>query len=94
MIHYGGKKVLHVGDAEARRSNFEAFDLSKQKIDVAILPVWMFQNKALVEQHIAAKHYIAAHLPVQQTSQIKQQLAESHPDVLVPARPMQEWTFE
>ena len=94
IVHLGNLKILHVGDAESRSANFDGLGLNDKEIDVAILPFWMFANKKLVTEQVAAKKYIAAHIPVAQVEKIKHQLAESDPGVEVFETPLESRTFE
>ena len=91
LMHVGDQTVLHVGDADASADNFAPFALAKKDIDVAILPVWMFDNRKLVDGQIGAKTYIAAHIPAKELSSTKRELAKTQPDVVVLERPMEEW---
>ena len=40
LIEIDGKKLLHIGDADMTAENFSAFNLSKEKIDIAFIPYW------------------------------------------------------
>ena len=40
IIKLGGKKLLHVGDADTSIENFEKFNLDEEGIDIAFLPDW------------------------------------------------------
>ena len=65
VILLGGKKLLHIGDADINAEIFDAFDLDQQSIDIAFLPTWFLTSKSgqeLVEQHIKPKHIIAVHV--------------------------------
>ena len=89
IVYLDGKTILHVGDAESRLTNFEWLKLPDKKIDLAILPYWIFNNRRLIEEHIAARHYIAAHIPVGQTAKIKEHLAEN--GIHVFQKPLERW---
>jgi L-ascorbate metabolism protein UlaG (beta-lactamase superfamily) len=65
LVEIGGKKVLHVGDAELTVENFAPFGLEKEKIDVAILPQWFFEQGGgceMVKKLIGAKTLISTHI--------------------------------
>ncbi len=91
VIQLGDKKILHLGDAEARSEHFEHLDLASLGIDAAILPVWFFQKSSLITKQIAARHLIAAHIATAQAEQIKTSFAKKHPGVFVPTKAMQTW---
>lgn len=64
LININGKKILHVGDTGWNEDLFEALDLEKEGIDVAILPNWLAMyeegieviNKYIQPQQIVATH--------------------------------------
>jgi L-ascorbate metabolism protein UlaG (beta-lactamase superfamily) len=91
LLRVGEQSVLHVGDADASADNFKPYDLAKKNIDVAILPVWMFEDRKMIDAQIGAKTYIAAHIPAKALSNTRRDLAKSQPDVIVLEKPMQEW---
>lgn len=65
IIHLGGRKLLHVGDAAATAETFAAFDLEEEGIDVAFLPAWFLMDEegvALVREHINPRHVVAVHV--------------------------------
>jgi L-ascorbate metabolism protein UlaG (beta-lactamase superfamily) len=66
IVEIGGRKVLHVGDAELSDENFTSFLLKNENIDVAILPAWFLDTSTGCEQVkklIGARHLIATHIP-------------------------------
>lgn len=91
IVHLGEVSILHVGDADASDDNFASYDLPSKQIDIAVLPVWMFAKRDLVDGRIGAKHYIAAHIPVADLSKSKREMAESNPDVIVFEKPLEQW---
>lgn len=65
LIKLGGKKILHVGDADPSADIFERFNLDEEGIDVAVLPVWFLLGKEgqrVIREHIKPKHIIAVHI--------------------------------
>lgn len=83
IIHIGGKKVLHVGDAVVMPEIFDAFDLEKQGIDIALLPSWLLTNKGgqeLVNKHIDPKQIIAIHVEPNRTDEVRREMARYFPD--------------
>jgi L-ascorbate metabolism protein UlaG (beta-lactamase superfamily) len=44
VIEIGGKKILHIGDADMTAENFSLFNLSHEKIDVAFIPYWYLMS--------------------------------------------------
>ena len=66
LIHVGGKKILQLGDSDGEISNFDPFDLEKEKIDVAFVPYWYLlydEGIRVIKEQIAAKQVVAFHIP-------------------------------
>ncbi len=58
IIKLGGKKLLHVGDADTSVENFASFNLDKEGIDIALLPDWFIlytEGQPLIRDHIKPK---------------------------------------
>ena len=79
IIHLGGKKLLHIGDADTSLENFETFNLDEEGIDIAFLPFWFLtgaEGQTIVREHIKPRQIIAVHITpadsVSTTAQIKQ----------------------
>ena len=65
VIKLGGKKLLHVGDADTAIENFEKFNLDEEQIDIAFLPYWFLlgtEGQTVVRDHIKPKQIIAVHI--------------------------------
>lgn len=63
IVTIGGKKLLHVGDADPSTGVFEALNLDEAGIDIAFLPVWFLTDAAaVVRDHIRPKHIIVVHM--------------------------------
>jgi len=80
LIEIGGKKVLHVGDAELTMENFAAFQLEKENIDVAILPQWFLEESGgceMVNKLINAKNVIATHISAGYTDEVADKVKKS-----------------
>jgi L-ascorbate metabolism protein UlaG (beta-lactamase superfamily) len=66
VVSMGGKKVLHVGDADTDAAAFERLSPALQDIDVALLPAWYLtgsDGQAIVRNTIKPRNLIAVHLP-------------------------------
>jgi L-ascorbate metabolism protein UlaG (beta-lactamase superfamily) len=86
VIKLGGKKLLHVGDAEFETEIFAKFKLNEEGIDIAILPFWLLIGKdgpAIVREHIKPKHIIAVHVETLKAAKITSQVKEAFPDAAV-----------
>lgn len=72
LVEIGGKKVLHLGDADFSSQNFMPFNLAAEGIDVVIVPAATVKvtapNIALVRTLIAPGGILAAHLETSMTA--------------------------
>ncbi len=66
IVSIGGKRILHIGDADMTAGNFEAFSLAEANIDIAFIPYWFLESRAgrsIVREVIQPKHVISVHIP-------------------------------
>jgi L-ascorbate metabolism protein UlaG (beta-lactamase superfamily) len=85
VVKLGGKKLLHVGDADTSAEIFGAFDLDEQNIDVAFLPSWFLISDAggaIVRNHIKPKHIVAVHLGPHEPARTSERIRERFPDAV------------
>lgn len=85
VIHLGGRKILHIGDAATPPETFAAYGLAKKEIDVALLPSWFFSSpdgRHSLDEHLRARHRIACHISPRALAETRRTLAESDPDVV------------
>lgn len=83
VVKLGGKKLLHVGDADTSAEIFEAFDLDEQNIDVAFLPTWFLisdEGADIVRNHIKPKHIVAVHLGPREPARTSERIKARFPD--------------
>ena len=74
VVHLGGWKLLHVGDADATEENHRNFHLEREGIDVAFLPFWYLltaDGQRVVRTYIRPKHIIAVHIPNASASELQ-----------------------
>ncbi len=96
IIRMGGKKFLHIGDAEVLAENFISLGLDKEGIDVALLPFWFLisdAGRAVVNDQIKPRHIVALHIPPQGAEMWARQIKASYPDAMICAEPMQKRSF-
>ena len=82
VISLGGKKLLHIGDADISDEIFDAFDLEQEAIDIAFLPSWFLTTKngqALIDRHIKPKHIIAVHVGPSDAEEIRREIKKVYP---------------
>lgn len=96
IIHLGGKKILHLGDAEMIEENFAPFDLPAEKIDVALLPYWFLtseQGQAIVKNLIQPKAIIAMHIEPAKSARVRREVEAAFPNARAFVVPMEKVVF-
>ncbi|HSE19430.1 MAG TPA: MBL fold metallo-hydrolase [Pyrinomonadaceae bacterium] len=82
IIKLGGKKLLHVGDADTSIENFANFNLDKEGIDVAFLPDWFLlssEGQTLVRDHIKPKQLVAVHVSPSEGARVAERIRQPFP---------------
>jgi len=96
VIEIGGRKLLHIGDADMTVENFAAFHLAKERIDVAFIPYWFLiseEGRKLVREQFNAKNIIAVHIPPDEAQKVIDQLRKDLPDAVAFTRILEERFF-
>lgn len=96
IIHIGGKKVFHAGDAEPEAKNFERVGLSSEKIDVALVPYWYVWDHDLglkVIHALAPKHTVLIHTPPAELAATRVQAEKILPEAVVLEKPLDHRCF-
>ena len=65
VVELGGRRVLHVGDADYAEASFAPFRLDTARIDVALLPLWMVtseEGRRTIERWIRPRQVVAFHV--------------------------------
>ena len=65
VVELGGRRVLHVGDANLSDDVLSPFRLDTARIDVALLPTWVITSddgRRLIERWIRPKQVVAIHV--------------------------------
>jgi L-ascorbate metabolism protein UlaG (beta-lactamase superfamily) len=65
IVELGGRRVLHVGDAEISEATLAPFRLDNARIDVALVPTWIITNpdtRRAVERWIRPKQVVGIHV--------------------------------
>jgi len=86
VIEIGGRKFLHIGDADMTAENFSSFNLSKEDIDVAFIPYWFLlsdNGRAFVRDQFRPKQIVAVHVPPAEAEKITSDFAKSNPGTIV-----------
>ena len=82
IIKLGGKKLLHIGDADTAVENFEKFNLDEEGIDIAFLPFWFLtgsEGQTIVREHIKPKQIIAVHISPSESERTITQIKQAFP---------------
>lgn len=85
IIRLGGKKLLHIGDADTSVENFETFNLDEEGIDIAFLPVWFLigaEGQTLVREHIKPRQIIAVHITPADSESTTAQIKQAFPNAI------------
>jgi L-ascorbate metabolism protein UlaG (beta-lactamase superfamily) len=96
LVEMGGSSVLHIGDAAMKPEDFERAGLADRKVDVALIPFLYFQpgpGADLVRRYLDAPLKIAVHIPPAEVAEVKSQMAESFPKVVILERPLDRIRF-
>jgi L-ascorbate metabolism protein UlaG (beta-lactamase superfamily) len=96
LITIGGKKLLHIGDADMTAENFSAFNLAGEKIDVAFIPYWFLISDAgrtFVREQFNPKNIIAVHIPPAEAEQVIAQLKKDLPKATAFTRILEERSY-
>jgi len=96
LIEIGGKRLLHIGDADMTAENFSAFNLAKENIDVAFIPYWFLlseNGRKLVREQFNPKQIIAVHISPDEAEKIAEQLRKESPETVPFTRILEERSF-
>ncbi len=96
LIKLGGKKLLHVGDADTAVENFQDFNLDEEGIDIAFIPVWFLlydEGRTIVREHIKPKQIIAVHISPSEANDASEQLKKDFPGAVAFTTLLQKVSF-
>lgn len=96
IIEIGGKKILHIGDADMTAENFASFGIAARGIDIALIPYWFLiskEGRGLVKEQFNPKSIVAVHVPPKDADEVIAQLKKDLPDAIVFAKILEERSF-
>ena len=96
VIEIGGKKLLHIGDADMTAENFSAFNLWQEKSDVAFIPYWFLitpEGRAFVKDQFNPKSVIAVYIPPAEAEAVTAQLKKDLPEATAFTKILEERSF-
>jgi L-ascorbate metabolism protein UlaG (beta-lactamase superfamily) len=82
VVELGGRRVLHLGDAELTGETLAPLRLDTMRIDVALVPWWALADddtRRAVERWIRPARMAAFHLADENATRTRRELAESAP---------------
>jgi L-ascorbate metabolism protein UlaG (beta-lactamase superfamily) len=96
IIKLGGKKLLHVGDADTAIENFQDLNLDEEGIDIAFIPYWFLtddEGRTVVREHIKPKHIIAVHISPSEADHVSAQIKKDFPGAVAFTTLLQKVSF-
>ena len=96
VIEIGGKKFLHIGDADMTAENFSAFEIDKEGIDIGFIPYWFLlseKGRKLVKDQFAPKHIVAVHVSPSDADEVTNELNKHYADITVFTRILESRAF-
>lgn len=82
QVLIGGKRILHLGDAEPLPENFANLAAQDIHFDLALVPIWFFGNddgQEIILNTIDAAHTVAFHAPTHVSREQFENLAGERP---------------
>ena len=92
----GGKRVLHLGDADMDLDRFRALKLYNEKIDIAFVPFWYMTSHygyELISKYIKADKIVAIHLPDGNSAKYVTKIKQFVPKAIIFQKSGQSTTF-
>ncbi len=88
LIEIGGLRILHVGDADPTPENYVPYRLASKGIDIAIVPYWYLTGADdAVRKAIGASQWVASHVQLSDSADVRRAVLKVVPDAIVLARP-------
>ena len=84
LIELGGKKILHIGDADYTDENFAGFNLENEHIDIAFVHYWFLldcEGRRILETYIKPDKIVLMHVPYDELRRNYQRIKEYFPNV-------------
>ena len=85
VVHLGRKSLLFIGDSEMRPENWDRYDLKSKRIDIAIVPFWLFKEevtRSIINEYIAPDRLAVIQIPPPGRRGIVSELSRRFPDVV------------
>jgi len=85
IVDLGGRRVLHVGDADFTEETVAPFRLDTARIDVALLPVWVVtsvEGRRVIERWIRPRQVVAFHVEEGQPERVAREVQAALPGAI------------
>jgi L-ascorbate metabolism protein UlaG (beta-lactamase superfamily) len=92
IVELGGRRVLHVGDAEFTEATIAPFRLDTARIDVALLPYWLVtsvEGRRVIAQWIRPGQVVAFHVGEGETDRVPRAIAAVLPGAVTLTRSLE-----
>jgi len=97
IIHVGGKRILHVGDAQVDAPSFKPLEAFAKGVDVACLPNWIVESPKgarLVREVLKPKKLIVFHIMPRDAKRVVQTVKSNFPDAVLFTERLKQVTVE
>lgn len=91
IIHVGGKRLLHIGDAELNAGTTTPLERHARGVDVAFVPYWLLfgeKGRKFVQETLAPKTIVAIHVPPGESESARKRIRDALPNAIVWTKPM------
>lgn len=85
LVELGGRRVVHLGDAELTPETLAPLRLDTMQVDVALVPFWVLlteEGRRAIARHVRARQVVAIHLPAQDLDRALGDLRRVAPDAV------------
>ncbi len=97
IVELGGKKILHLGDADMKIERFEAVNLAQYNVDAALIPYWYLideNGQKIINEQIKPKNIIGIHFPKAGSPMALEEIAKAYPKAKVFQKSMETTRYE
>jgi len=90
VVHMGGKRFLHIGDAELNPISRGPLKVHARDVDVACIPYWLLyseSDRTFITESLRPKQIVAIHVPPKEIEEATRKIHEHLPHAIVLVRP-------
>jgi L-ascorbate metabolism protein UlaG (beta-lactamase superfamily) len=92
IVELGGRRVLHVGDADFSEKTFAPFRLDTARIDVALLPYWAItsrKSRQVIERWVRPQQVFAFHVGTDEGDDVTRDVHAAMPSAITLVRSLE-----